>query len=68
MSVRKRFNEIFGLEDGVDEERKRFVQRVNQFIFHHIDMVHTDTFQYRTLFELVFLNWVSMLTTFHRER
>jgi hypothetical protein len=41
------------LEDGVEEERKRFVQRVNQIIFHDIDTEHCDEFGYRNLFELV---------------
>ena len=37
MGIRKRFNEVFGLEDGVNDEKERFVQRVNQIIFHQID-------------------------------
>lgn len=53
MSILKRFNEIFGLGDGVEEERKRFVQRVNQFIFHDIDTLKSDRFNYRLLFQLV---------------
>jgi len=53
MSIRKRFNKIFGLGDGIEEERKRFVERVNQFIFHEIDTVNSDEFRYPTLFELV---------------
>jgi hypothetical protein len=44
---------LFGLGDGVEEERKRFVQRINQFIFHEIDTAKIDTFHYRVLFEPV---------------
>ena len=53
MSIRKRFSEIFGLEDNVEAERKRFVERVNQSIFHDIDTVKSRTFNYETLFELL---------------
>ena len=28
----KRFNKIFGIQDSIEEEKKRFVQRVNQII------------------------------------
>lgn len=53
MSIRKRFNEIFGLGDSVEDERGRFVDRVNQVIFHEIDTVHTDSFVYRELFKFI---------------
>ncbi|MFA7485741.1 MAG: hypothetical protein WCZ89_06935 [Phycisphaerae bacterium] len=53
MSMRKRFNEVFGLEDGIEEERKRFVQRVNQSIFHNIDTDDREHFDYYKLFELI---------------
>jgi len=53
MSIRKRFNETFGLEDSADDERKRFVQRVNQFIFHVIDTEESREFGYDTLFQMV---------------
>jgi hypothetical protein len=53
MGVRKRFNEIFGLEDGVEEGKRRFVERVNHVIFHDIDTEHCDEFGYRNLFDLV---------------
>ncbi len=53
MSILKRFNEIFGLGDGIEEERRQFVERVNQFIFHDIDTEKTDKFRYPTLFELL---------------
>lgn len=52
MSIRKRFNEIFGLEDKLEEEQKRFVHRVNQVIFHRIDTEEYITFRYDALFEL----------------
>ena len=53
MGILKRFNEIHGLGDDVEKERKRFVERVNQYIFHEIDTVHSDTYRYNNLFELV---------------
>lgn len=53
MSIRKKFNKILGLEDNIEAERKRFVERVNQFIFHDIDTVKTVTFDYRVLFNLI---------------
>ncbi len=55
MSIRKRFNEIFGLEDGVEDERKRFVERVNQDVFHYIDTAMSDMFTYHILFRSVCL-------------
>ena len=53
MSVRKRFNEIFGTEDSVEEERKRFVERVNQHIFHEIDTEYWQEHNYKFLFKAV---------------
>ena len=53
MNIRKRFNEIVGLGDSVEDERKRFVDRVNQIIFHEIDTVKHKQFNYRGLFKLV---------------
>lgn len=53
MGILKRFNEIFGLEDSVEDERKRFVGRVNQLIFNMIDSQESSSFQYRNLFEIV---------------
>lgn len=50
MEVRKRFNEIFGLEDSDDNEKKRFVNRVNQLIFHEIDWEQANIFDYEVLF------------------
>lgn len=53
MSIRKKFIEIFGLEDNVESERKRFVKRVNQVIFHDIDTIRNSTFAYHELFKFV---------------
>lgn len=53
MSIRKRFNKIFGLGDGIEEERRRFVERVNHIIFHDIDTGDTDKFLYPALFDKV---------------
>jgi len=53
MSIRKRFNEIFGLGDRVEDERERFVERVNQAIFHQIDTDQTQKFSYEMLFDVV---------------
>lgn len=53
MGILKRFNEIFGQESNVEEERKRFVERVNQLIFNTIDCKGSLFFDYRNLFERV---------------
>ena len=54
MSIRKRFNELFDIEDSVEEEKKRFVERVNQFIFHQIDTSDTNNkYDYEGLFNLI---------------
>jgi hypothetical protein len=53
VGVLKKFNEIFGLEDSSEEERKRFVKRVNQIIFHRIDTEQHYNFDYSMLFGLV---------------
>jgi hypothetical protein len=37
MCIRKRFNSIFGLRDTIEQERKRFVNRINLVIFHEIE-------------------------------
>ena len=52
MGIRKRFNEVFGVQDNVEDERKRFVERANQAIFHHIDTQewHNYEFNYPELF------------------
>ncbi len=53
MSIRKRFNKVFGLEDTSEEERKRYVNRVNQLIFDEIDTNRTKQFNYESLFEFI---------------
>ncbi|MHC4478301.1 MAG: hypothetical protein ACYTEL_21905 [Planctomycetota bacterium] len=37
MSVRKRFSEVFGIQATLDDERKRFVDRINQSVFNEVD-------------------------------
>ncbi|MBN2130583.1 MAG: hypothetical protein JW741_13865 [Sedimentisphaerales bacterium] len=51
--MRKRFNELLGLQDTVEQERKRFVERVNQTIFHEVDTEKATSFDYPKLFALV---------------
>jgi hypothetical protein len=53
MSILKKFNQIFGLGNGVREERKRFVERVNHLVFHEIDTEKTNEYCYMGLFDLV---------------
>ena len=53
MGVIKRFNEKFGLKGNDEKERKRFVERINQIIFHCIDTEEYDDFDYENLFEKV---------------
>lgn len=51
MPIRKRFNKVFGIEDTVEEERKRFVNRIKQSIFDIIDREDSDRFGYNKLFK-----------------
>ena len=53
MSIRKRFNKTFGSEDDVEVERRRFVERVNQLIFHDIDTVKRRAFKYEQKFDIL---------------
>jgi hypothetical protein len=53
MGIRQRFNAAFGQEDSLEEERKRFVDRVNHVIFHEIDTKRPSHFAYSGLFDLV---------------
>jgi hypothetical protein len=49
MSIRKRFNENFGIQDNLEEERKRFVSRVNQVVFQMIDTRELVKFEYNNV-------------------
>jgi hypothetical protein len=51
MQIRRAFNDTFGLEDDLETERKRFVDRVNQIIFYEIDTAHFYRFNYEEVFE-----------------
>jgi len=53
MSIRKRFNEVFRVEDNAEEEKKRFVERINHRVFHAIDTQMADDFNYHALFRNV---------------
>jgi len=53
MCIHKRFNEVFGLEDRIEEEKERFINRVNQIIFHRIDTEQVEQLDYSLLYELV---------------
>jgi len=50
MVIRKTFNVILGISDRVEDEKKRFVERVNQIIFHYIDTEFPVRFDYENLF------------------
>ena len=66
MGIRTRFNEIFGLEDRIEEERKRFVERINFVVF---DCVHHEvvTYGYDQLFANVCYELGVNGQTFRRE-
>lgn len=51
MSIRKRFNKLFGVNDTIERERERFINRVNHLIFNTIDTEKLDYFGYVALFE-----------------
>jgi hypothetical protein len=53
MGIRKRFNKILGVQDSLEEERIRFLQRVNQIIFHTIDTLKPTYFDYKKLFLMI---------------
>jgi len=53
VSIRKKFNELLGLTDSVEEEKKCFVERVNQAVFHQVDTEDTDYTRCSELFEVV---------------
>lgn len=53
MSIRRRFNQIFGIKDSVEEERGKFVQRTNQIIFHVVDTGNPREFAYSTFFKIL---------------
>jgi hypothetical protein len=53
MCTRKKLNEILGLKDRLEDEQKRFVQRVNQLIFHRIYTDQWQEFDYDALFDAV---------------
>jgi hypothetical protein len=50
MTVRKKFNLNLGIEDSVEDERNKFVQRINQAIFHTIDTEGRQEFAYEDIF------------------
>ncbi len=42
MSLR-RFNKIFGIQDSLEDEQRRFVQRINQTVFNTVEDLHYPT-------------------------
>lgn len=53
MGIRKKFNQIFGAEESLEDERRRFVDRVNQVIFSSTeDMAGYSTIFRQVCFEL----------------
>jgi hypothetical protein len=48
----KRFHEIFGIQDTLEEEKYRFVQRINETIFGHIQKLTNPT-HYRDILQEV---------------
>jgi hypothetical protein len=55
MGVRRTFNQLRGIKDNIDGERRRFVERVNQAIFREVDTIRARQFNYDQLFELLCL-------------
>ena len=49
MSIRKQFNDKLGIKEKVTDEKIRFVNRVNQKIFHEIDTNSIREFNYKRL-------------------
>ncbi len=51
MGVRRTFNQLHGVKDNIDDERRRFVQRVNQLLFHEVDTIRSREFRYGQVLE-----------------
>jgi len=51
MSIVKDFNKQFGIQTNTDEERMKFVERINQLLFHLIDTEEREEFHYGQLFD-----------------
>lgn len=48
----KRFNKVFGIQSSIDEERKKFVQRINQELFEHTTFKNNAIFLKETCRQL----------------
>lgn len=53
MGVRRTFNALHGRKDNIEDERRRFVERVNQAIFHEVDTVRARECKYARLFDVL---------------
>jgi hypothetical protein len=51
MSIAGRFNKLFGIQPNLEEEKARFVNRINQVVFRVIDTESADAYAYSELFE-----------------
>lgn len=71
MGIRRRFNQILGIKDSVEDERKKFVQRTNQIIFHVVDTGNPQEFAYGAFFKFLCfemgLNADDMWRRYHRK-
>jgi hypothetical protein len=71
MTVRKKFNLNLRIEDSVEDERNKFVQRINQVIFHTIDTKERQEFAYEYIFKHLCYQWGldvnDMWRKYHRE-
>lgn len=51
MGIQKKFNQVFGIQTQIDDEKRGFVNRINQIIFRMIDTERTGEFEYGAMFE-----------------
>jgi hypothetical protein len=53
MGVRRAFNQLHGIKDGIEDEKRRFVERVNQAIFREVDTIRAREFDYAQLLRVL---------------
>ncbi|MFH1372100.1 MAG: hypothetical protein ABII09_12560 [Planctomycetota bacterium] len=53
MSIAKRFNKLFGIQMNIEEERQKFVNRINQTVFEYIDSDRNVRHYYNEIFNIL---------------
>ena len=53
MGIRRTFNALHGIKDNIEDEKRRFVERVNQVIFREVDTIRARQFNYDRLLKVL---------------